>query len=425
MTTLILLVLNAVLSALPLPPPQSTAPTLQLSAIDVRGARRYTKEDVARLSGLVVGKRVAVSDLEAATKRLAGTGLFRSIQYRYLTTGGGTIVTFEFEEADWTMPVMFDNFVWFTDDELVAALKEGVPSFDGTAPPTTGAPELIARELQKLLESKKIQGRVELLPHGTLKAGIQGLLFRVREPGPIMCSLRFQGATPVAEADLKANMPSIAGTEYSRSYLLIASRGTLTDVYRRRGHWRASFSPPVVVPDKGETCSGVAVTVAVDEGAAYSWDRAEWTGNSAVTGQQLEDLIGIKAGEVANSSRLDDGLRRVQKAYGTQGYLQQRASYTPRLDDATRLAVFEVRIDEGPQFRFGALEFAGLAPDDAEALSKKWLLKPGDVFDDSYPAKFFAQEIRPRLRAGAKPPMLQTRVDAQKQVVNVRYVFGG
>jgi hypothetical protein len=43
-------------------------------------------------------------------------------------------VTFTIEEAEWTMPVLLDNFVWFKDDEIVTALRQRIPSFDGTAP---------------------------------------------------------------------------------------------------------------------------------------------------------------------------------------------------------------------------------------------------------------------------------------------------
>jgi outer membrane protein assembly factor BamA len=68
--------------------PQAPARALALSAVHVEGVRRYTPAEVARLSGLQVGTSVAVADFDTAVKRLAATGLFKTLNYRYLTTAG-------------------------------------------------------------------------------------------------------------------------------------------------------------------------------------------------------------------------------------------------------------------------------------------------------------------------------------------------
>jgi outer membrane protein assembly factor BamA len=102
----------------------------------------------------------------------------------------------------------------------------------------------------------------------------------------------------------------------------------------------------------------------------------------------------------------------------------QRADYTPRLNDEKKQVAFDVKIEEGPQFRFGTLTFPGLAPDAVEILTKRWRLKTGDIFDATYPSLFVSQEIHPRLRQGTAPAAFQTQVDEQNRVVNVRYVFG-
>jgi outer membrane protein assembly factor BamA len=197
----------------------------------------------------------------------------------------------------------------------------------------------------------------------------------------------------------------------------------LTDSYRQRGHWRAAFGSPVAAIDPARGC--VAVRAAVTEGPAYTWDRAEWIGNTAVPSPELDAALGIKSGEIASLARLDDGLRRVQRTYGQRGYVLERATYTPRLDDLTRRAAFEIRIEEGLQFRMGSVEFPGLAPADAAGLLKRWQLKPGDVFDASYPDRFMDEEIVPRIPRGARLPAIESRADQQNRVINVRYVFGG
>jgi outer membrane protein assembly factor BamA len=404
-------------------PAKQAAAKLVVASVEVAGARRYTPPEVTKLSGLELGKSVTTADLDAAIQRMAATGLFKKLNYRYVTAAGRTTVTFDIEESDWTMPVVFDNFVWFKDEELIAALKQTIPSFDGTAPVTEGISDLISRELQKVIAARKIGGRIDFVPQGTLK-GIESFAFRVVDPAPKLCSIGFSGASAIKEQELVSVFAAVVGADYSRSYVAGTARGTIVDLYHRRGHWRASVAPPAATLVSG-ACTGAAVTLAVNEGVPYTWDRAEWTGNAALSSQDLDAVLPIKSGEVANVMRIDDGVRRVHAAYGKQGYIGQRATYTPRLDETTRKAVFEIKIEEGLQFRMGTITFAGLSESDAALLGRRWQLKPGAIFDASYFDKYYAEEIQPRLPRGSKPPGMETRVDEANRVVNIRFVFGG
>ena len=391
--------------------------------MEVVGARRYTTLEVLKLSGLELGKTVTTADLDAAIRRMAATGLFKKVNYRYATAAGRTTVTLDVDEADWTMPVVFDNFVWFKDEELIAALKQNIPSFDGTAPITEGITDVISRELQKVIAARKIAGRVDFVPQGTLK-GIESFAFRVVEPAPKLCSVGFSGASAIKEQELASVFAPVVGGDYSRSYIAGAARGTIVDLYHRRGHWRVSVAPPAAALVTSSSCTGAAVTLAVSEGAPYTWDRAEWRGNVAISGRDLDAAMPIKSGDVADVMRIDEGIRRVHTAYGKHGYIGQRATYAPRLDEMTRKAVFEIKIEEGLQFRMGTITFAGLSESDAAMLGKRWQLQPGAVFDASYYDKYYVEEIQPRLPRGSRPPSVDTRVDEASRVVNIRFVFG-
>lgn len=402
---------------------QPAASPMKLAAVEVTGMRRYTQADVVRLSGLEPGAAVTPPDFDAATQRLAGTGLFKEVAYRYATAAGRTTVTFAIQEADWTIPVIFDNFVWFKDDEIVQALRQRIPSFDGTAPTLAGVAELFTRELHALLQAKQIAGSIEFTPQASLKDGIIGYIFKVKDPAPKVCALRFTGASAIKEADLVGKL-AIVGTDYSRSLTESTARGTLTDLYRQRGHWRATLGKPVAVLEPGPACSGVSVSISVDEGSPYATERFAWTGNASMPSKELDALMPLKAGDLAGVDKLDDGLRRVQTAYGKQGYIQHRSSYEPRLDDQGRRATFDVKIEEGPQFRFGTVTFAGLPPDAVALLTKLWQLKAGEVFDASYPTQFLFDNVLPRLRQGAASPRIQQQMDEPNRIVNVSYAFG-
>jgi len=400
------------------PPPS----TYQLAAVQVTGAKRYTQADVARVSGLGSGQSVSVAEITAAAARLGTSGLFKSVKYSYVTNASRITVIFEIEEAEWTVPVTFDNIVWFTDDEITQAVRIDVPTFDGTLPPAEGVPDLVMRSIQKLLESKRIPGRAAFQPQTDLTTKKLSYLFKVQEPAPVLCRLVFSGVSSELERELTAVSKSALGQDYSRFYLTSMSAGTLMDVYHRRGYWRARFGSPMPAIDSAG-CTGVSATLSVSEGVVYSFDNAQWTGNGVFTSTELDGMLAMKSGEVADSSKIDNGLRRIRSAYGKKGYLTESSSASPRLDDQSKRALFDVKVEEGPQFFMGTLAFEGLSTADANKLTKMWKLASGAAYDNSYAADFIFKEIMPLVPRGTKPPAARESGDSEKHVVNVTIVF--
>lgn len=403
-------------------PPESQ---FRLSQVEVTGTVRYTEAEVVEISGLNVGQVITVASLARAAERLASTGLFVSVGYRYQTAGGDMNVTLNVEEAAWTQPVVFDNFVWFDDQELLTAVRERVPGFDGTAPTEGGAVQFIAGALQQVLEARRIDGRVEFMSRTNLNTGVTQYVFRVVDAAlPLTtCALNIPGAEAVPETALLDEADSGIGDEYSRAYLTDFSNGTLQRIYRRRGYWRATFGIPSGRLDSA--CGGVSVTLPVTEGPVYTWDGAEWTGNQVIESSDLDAMLGMKPGEVADLSKIEAGLRRVESAYGKIGHLRREATFTPDLDDTELRAVFRFTIDEGPQFHMGTIEFLGVSQDIAARLTQRWRLRVGEVYDDSYLSEFLGEHVGPLDDTGAVPRdrSSEIRVDPHTRTVDVRIVF--
>lgn len=159
-------------------PPQSTV--VQVTAITVDGERRYKPADVVRSSGLAPGRKITRGELAAALKRMAATGLYKSVNYRQVNNGTRATIVLEIEEADWTIPVEFENFTGVTEAERTQALRAKLFSFDGKVPNSPGIPELIVGELQKLLKAKNLPGEVEFYPRTNDALQIGAYVFRVK-----------------------------------------------------------------------------------------------------------------------------------------------------------------------------------------------------------------------------------------------------
>jgi outer membrane protein assembly factor BamA len=403
-----------------------------LTNIEIVGLKRIPRAQVIAASELRIGQAVDPGVLDAAATRLMQSGLFKKLTYRVRGRAGQVTVTFEVEEANRSLPVVFENFVWFTDEELASAIRNDVPFFNGTAPEAGDATEKITAALQHLLNERKIPGHVEMMPYTNLAKGTQEFLFTVRGVKIPVCSVRFPGAEAVSEDELiKASQPLI-NSDFSRKDIGSFAIYTLFPLYRRLGRLRAQFQEPA--PTRAENLpnclDGVTVNVPVDEGIVYSWSKSDWNGNQSLSAAELSAALGMKIGEVADGTRIDAGLKEVRRAFGRKGHIDVRIRESSQFDDSAHWVSYQFAVTEGPQYHMGSLIINGLAPDLTQTLKEGWTLQPGAVFDESYVEdfrlnampKFIGTQMQRSLAFHATAQTM-TRPDAQKLTVDVIITF--
>lgn len=368
-------------------------PVRTIAKIEIEGLQRLSVDEVIATSGLKPGALFSIEELDAAGQRLAESGLFANVAYRTITKGNQLTIIFHVEEAkSGQSPVAFDNFVWFTNDELLAAIKREVPSFNGAAPNAGRMTDDIKLALQNLLKERGIDGTVEYAPFQS--GGKQEYLFSVAGVSIPICTLRFPGAQNVSEAKLVKAAKQMTDADYSRSSGIAFSTFILFPLYREAGQLRAKFAPPVAKLAASEKCKrGVEVNIPVEEGPIYLWEKAEWTGNDTVTSNDLNEALGMKHSELANGVKIDKRLREIGSLYGHTGHLDLSLRAEPEFDDAASRVTYKIAIKEGPQYRMGAFKIKGLSESDAKSLERKWKLKSGEVLDTSYLERFFTTDI--------------------------------
>ena len=405
------------------------AKPLQVGRVEFIGLRRLTQEQALAISGLQSGDPFSEPLIDDGAKKLVDSGLFARLGYRVRSTGNQVNVTFQVEEADRPAQVVFDNFVWFTDMELVAAIRRDVPFFTGTAPESGSTVDEIAKALQRLLDEKKIPGRVEYMSADLLPR--VAYLFSVKGVALPVCSLNFPGAAGISEEDLRKASNQLTENDYSKTSTASFASATLFPLYRQRGRLRATFAESTAVLETADTsdCKGkLAVTIPVEEGAVYSWEKAEWSGNASVPATNLDAALGMKSGEVADGVKLDKGMQAVRKAFGHKGYIGVRIRPAAEFDDEKQRVTFKMEVTEGPQYHMGNLKIVGLGENDAQLLKEDWRLPPGAVYDTAYVEEFMRKDIvdvlRPAFaaRGGAGwPPKIgiEEKADRQKLTVDV------
>lgn len=405
---------------------QGLPPGARLVGVDVVGAQRVEKAAVVQATGLRLGAGITLAGLEAAADRVARTGIATAVSFSYGYRGADVTVTFTLVEARLGLPVIFENFPWFTDQDLTRAVAQAVPGFDGRLPETDAAIDRVSEALAERLAAKGVPGRVQYFPYVDAVRGGRAHLFKVDGVALPVCALAFAGVQPALESRVQEACKALVGRELARSSAANFLTATLGPMYRQLGYLRAQVLGTAAAIGSVPACSsGVVLSATVAEGLQYSWKGARWAGNQGLATAELDALLGFKVGDVADGAKLDARLNAVMREYGRRGFLDATTAPVPRFDDAARTVTYELSVSEGAQFRMGALTVVGVPDGAVKKVQRHWALAPGAVFDADYPAKFWPALVSAdrELASTLGTPQVKRQRDDAVHVMNVTLTF--
>lgn len=372
---------------------QLPASARQLIAVKVVGSKRFSEAAVAAASGLQIGAPVNDDDFKRAARRLGDMGVFTDIAYSFSYSSAGTKLEFRVSDAEKFVAVRFEDFVWFSDADLLRRIKERAPLFDGELPLFGRLAEEVSDVLQAMLVERAIPGHVEYERAGSASGPVDSIVYRVADVLIQIRNFEFQGAAETDIPALKAASQRLASREYSRTLLNALVQKQLLPVYYARGYLKAAFAAPqakVVKEPSTETEEGgrnltiVDVIFAVTPGSQYKLKALEWSGNHEFSTEVLQKMVRAEPGQPANTIRIADNLKDIQKLYGSHGYVTALITPETQFDDAAATVSIRLEVKEGYEFHMGELEFRGLDNSLTAKLRNAWKIQPGDVYDSTY-----------------------------------------
>ncbi|HXT62199.1 MAG TPA: POTRA domain-containing protein [Pyrinomonadaceae bacterium] len=170
-------------------------------------------------------------------------------------------------------------------------------------------------------------------------------------------------------------------------------------------------------------------TASTNPAASDTFGTISWSGNRALTNQELTNAFGLRAGDAVTRPKIDQSLEAVRRAYARQGYINAQITESSTRDATPRRVNYQFMVTEGRQYRMGTLTIMGLTPADTRSLKSKWTLTSGAVYDDSYSDQYRTSVLRPFVaslaqRTGARSKYeISTKPDIQKQTVDVIITF--
>lgn len=394
----------------------------QLIAIKVTGSKRYPEQVIAAASGLQIGTPVNDDDFKKAARRLGDMGVFTDIEYSYSYSSAGTKLEFRVSDVEKFVPVRFEDFVWFSDEELLKRIKEHAPLFDGELPLSGRLADEVSDVLQAMLVENSIPGHVEFERSGPANGPVDSIVYRVSDVLIQIRNVEFAGANEAEIPALTAASRRVFDREYSRSVLHALVKNQLLPVFYARGYLKAAFAEPqpkVVKQPSAANEEGprnltiVDVIFPVTPGQQYKLKAIEWSGNHEFPTDVLQKMVRAEPGQPANTVRIGDNIKDIQKLYGSHGYVT--ASITPEatFDDPAGTVSIRLDVNEGAAFHMGELEFRGLDNSLTAKLRNAWKIRPGEVYDATYLSEYLPEarkllpasldwEVSPHVTANAR-----------------------
>jgi outer membrane protein assembly factor BamA len=365
----------------------------KLASVKITGSTKYRPELIVAETGLSTGSTITKADLQNGADRLAGLGLFSNVQYRFATEDAGVRAEYQVTDAP-TLPVRFDNFPWFTDEELSAALKKEVPLFDGTAPENGSMLHEMTSALERILATRGVNSNVSnaIVTAPVTDRRVQQ--FQVENARANIAGVEFSDALAQQDRGVQQRLADVVGQPYSRTLLELFEFEQVRPVYLAHGFLRARFGEPSARVSGSGAGAKVTVAAPIEPGPAFVWNGASWSGNSAVSTAVLNVMVTLKPGDPVNGIKLESIWDAARDEYARSGYLDMSLTADPEFDDSAKRVNYHVAISEGPQYRMGKLVLTGLSIEGERRIRMAWGIAPGAVFNKDIYDEFAATGIK-------------------------------
>lgn len=356
----------------------------KLASLRVTGSTRYHSDQIAAFLALRPGQPVTRDDLQKVADELAQMGPFVDVQYRFASTPAGVAAEYQVKDGP-ALTVSFDNFPWFSDEELTAAIKKSIPFFDGSAPEHGKLLDSIADALEALGVSGSVFAKVS---HKAVRDPANDLAiqqFSAEDSDVTIGNIEFADSVAQGDPSVRSRLSDLVGKPFSRSAIGLFEFEQLRPVYVAKGYLHVRFEPPVAQLPKGtnaKAVSNVRVKAAIDPGPVFFFGGVVWSGNAVLSRGDLDKLLPLRPHDPADGMKIEALWEEVRDEYARRGYLD--ADVTPHavFDDGAKGVAYSVAISEGPQYHMGKLTLSGLSAEGERRIRLAWKLPPGAVFDE-------------------------------------------
>jgi outer membrane protein insertion porin family len=401
------------------PPPAPTSYTVE--NLTVEGNHAYTAEQILAVAGLRVGQKAGKSEFDAAREKLAATGAFDNVSYRFAPSkdGEGYDATYEVAEVGQMYGIRFQDLP-ATDAQLRAWLRQKDPLFGDKIPATK---TVVDRYVGWISEFLAGQGYHQPLAGRLSSDGGEdlALLFRPAKGPPAIAHVIFTSTGELPAGLLQTAMYGVAiGVPYSEPRVRQLLNNTIRPIYEAHGLLRVAFPKIETAPAKD--VDGLTMTVQVTPGPVYKLDRVSFVG-ADFSRSEWNGLAKLKTNQTVNFDEVKAAQERIRVNLRRAGHLDASSKVARDVNDTDHTVGIEFQIDPGPLYTLGKLDIAGLDIESEPVIRKMWGMAPGRPFNVEYPDHFLSRVKDSGVFDNLKNTRAETKIDAANHTVDVTLYF--
>ena len=373
-----------------------TPRTCEIGGMAVKGVEGYEDYVLTSISGLAVGQQVTVpgTEITEAVKRYWRHGLFSKVSVSVDSIVGSKVyLCFNLALRPRVSTINYSGLKKSEREDLEARL--GIMAGSQVTPNIIDRAKILAK---KYFDEKGYKNaEIDIQQRDDVASKNQVILdinvdkkekMKVRHiylvgnknlsDGKIKGGLFRKGA--FAKTHEAGKLSSFLKSKKFTEERYEADKQNLIDKYNELG-----YRDMVIVKDSvwNHDHNHVNIYVEIDEGQKYYLRNITWVGNTVVSTDNLNRLLGMKKGDVYDQKRMKKRLEEDDDAVGNyywnNGYLFYQLTPTEVnvVGDSIDL---EMRISEGPQAHISSVRIFGNDRLYEEVVRRELRTKPGDLF---------------------------------------------
>ena len=403
------------------PGPVATAAVIR--SLRVTGNKTFAAEGIIRYTGLTIGQTADQAAFEAARVKLATSGVFERVGYKYApAAGGGIDALFEVIEIPQVFTYRFEELP-ASREELVAYLKQTDPLFAEKIPATKEFLSRYAHALEAYLKPKGLKEGISSKLVNDIGDRLV-VLFRPDRPIPTISQVGFKGNSAIPTPVLQVAMNQIAmGAVYKEEILRQYLETTIRPLYEQRGRLEVAFGKVTATPSADN--SGLNVMVELVEGPSFDVGDIRLRGAIGDPKPLYQTMV-LQPGDLANMTEVAAALKRVKSHLVRDGYLKAGVTFDRKLrrEKDKPLADLNVTVIPGPLYTFGKLKIDGLDIITEPQIRKMWSLEGDKPYNGEYADLFLSRLREENIFENLGSTKAIVVPNDQTHVVDVTLVFG-
>jgi len=362
-----------------------------IGGILISGTKHLDRNVLIMLSGLSVGDKITVpgEQLGNAIKKLWKQGLFSDVQIRITKIQGDNIFfDFQLQERPRLSKFSFEGVKKSAADDLRESIRliKGKVVTDNLIITTT------KKVKDYYIDKGFLNADVELsqTKDTTLNNSVILNIKVDRKKKVKIKEIVIHGNSEFKKGKVKRQLKE---TKQKSWYNPLTTSKFLEDdyeadkikliaKYNEKGFRDAKIVKDTIYKYNKKT---INIEITIDEGNKYYFRNITWSGNTKYTSKELNEVLGIKKGDVYNQATLNTRLfmnpkgRDVSSLYLDDGYLFFSVTPVESLAENDSLD-FEMRIYEGKQARINKVTVVGNTKTNDHVIMREIRTKPGQLF---------------------------------------------